>query len=179
MARILTNTPLQLDECYLTRLNVECGGTHETKESKIGPLEMTAEYNCVLQPGSEHAYQMVLSLSGRERVEPSVEKGFTFDAVIVGRYRIENASKAELEPQLARINGVSLLYSTLRGMLASATGNFQFGKIDLPSLNPIALVRDIEAARTALSTPASPKETDSSAPIERAAPTIENPKASL
>jgi preprotein translocase subunit SecB len=168
MAQILTNTPLQLDECYLTRLNVEWRGVQEAKEVKIGPLEMSAEYDCVLQSGSEHAYQMVFSISGHERVESSSDGGFVFDAVIVGRYRIENA-KAESESHLARINGVSLLYSTLRGMLSSTTGNFRFGKVALPSLNPIAVVKDVEDRRNAAASTESPRPqgTASTASLEK------------
>ncbi len=170
MQSISTKTPLQLDECYLTRLNVEWRGTPDAKEARIGPLDLSADYECALQPGSEHAYEMVLSVAGRERLEQAAESGFVFDAVIVGRYRIENA-KAGAEARLARINGVSLLYSTLRGMLSSTTGNFHFGRVALPSLNPIALVDEIEAKRSPAA--AVTASTDSTAPIETPAAPLE------
>ena len=90
---------------------------------------------------------MTLLVKGEDVVEKAENVGYKFETIIVGRYRIENAKSPDLESRLSRLNGVSLLYSTLRGMLSNVTGSFEFGKVTLPSINPQAIVEQVESAK--------------------------------
>jgi hypothetical protein len=46
--------------------------------------------------------------------------------------------------RLIRINGCSILYSTLRGHISSITSNFPCGRIILPTIIIMDLVNEIE-----------------------------------
>jgi hypothetical protein len=50
---------------------------------------------------------------------------------------------------LVRVNGVSILYGILRGIIANATGMFPNGKFLLPTVMPQDIVKKIEAEKAA------------------------------
>jgi len=144
-----TTVPLQLEDFFLTRLNVEWRNLPSDSEYKVNSLRVRVGYELAHHAEIPHAYQMTLCVAGEDVIEKAASAGYKFDAVITGRYHIENAKTPELEARLSVINGISLLYSTLRGLLGSASGNFEFGKLVLPSINPYAIVEQTEKAKLA------------------------------
>jgi preprotein translocase subunit SecB len=142
-----TTVPLQLEDFFLTRLNVEWRNLPSEGDYKVNSLKVQVSYELAHHAELQHAYQMTLSVAGEDVIEKAANAGYKFEAVITGRYHIENAKTPELEARLAVINGISLLYSTLRGLLGSVTGSFEFGKLVLPSINPLAIVEQAEKAK--------------------------------
>lgn len=155
MATQITQIPLQLEEYFLTAVNVEWRQPTTDGELKLSRLNLDTSYDLAMHAEIAHAYQMTLTVSGEEVFENPSPCGYKFNCVIVGRYRIENAPKPEMEPRLARVNGVSLLYSTLRGILGTITGSFAYEKLVLPSIDPKKIVERVEEqrAQTSGSTP--------------------------
>lgn len=142
-----TTVPLQLDDFFLTRLNVEWRNPPIDGDYKVNSLKVQVSYDLAHHAELPHAYQMTLSVAGEDVMEKAANAGYKFDAVITGRYHIENAKTPELEARLAVINGISLLYSTLRGLVGSVSGSFEFGKLVLPSINPLSIVEQAEKAK--------------------------------
>lgn len=140
-----SQVPLQLEEFFLEKIQVEWRSPPDG-EHKYLRLHLQLSYDLATKVDDEHAYQMVLTIAGEDTFEGIESAGHKFESTIVGRYRLENA-KPEMEPMLARVNGVSLLYSTFRGIMASVTGNFEHGKVMLPSIDPKAVVERIEEER--------------------------------
>lgn len=147
MLQTTSPIPLQLDEFFLNKLNIEWRNLPGDTDHRHASVRVLVSYDFAQHTEIPHAYQMTLSVKGEDVMEKANDAGYKFEAVIVGRYRIENAKSPELEARLSRVNGVSLLYSTLRGILSNVTGSFEFGKVVLPSINPQAIVEQIEKAK--------------------------------
>lgn len=147
-----TNIPLQLDEFFLSKLHVDWRTNPSVGEITISSLNLKFSYEVAMHVNNEHAYQMTLTVLGEEESTDAPGCGFQFEAVMVGQYHIENV-KPDLEQFLARVNGVSLLYSTFRGIIGMATGVFQHGKLVLPSIDPRAIVEQVEARKKVVAQP--------------------------
>jgi len=159
----ITQIPLQLEEYFLKKLDIEWREFPPEGEFKANGLHVDVTYDLRVHVENPHAYQMTLTVSGEQVFEKVSNVGIRFLGVIAGRYRMESA-KPEQEAILARINGVSLLYSTFRGLCGMVSGSFEHGKIDLPSIDPRAVVRRVEEARASVggdsSTPPVPQPID-------------------
>ena len=140
------NVPLQLEEFFLSKLHVDWVPLPSEGEFLVKFLNLRLAYELATNVQNKHAYQMTLSIAGEDVCENAPGSGFKFDAVIVGQYRLENATP-EQEALLARINGVSLLYSTFRGIIGATTGTFQHGRLVLPSIDPRAIVEQVEKGK--------------------------------
>ncbi len=71
--------------------------------------------------------------------------GVSLDAEIVGFFRhSDNGLDPNAEAYSKRLNGISLLYGTLRGVVAATTGFFPQGKMILPTIMPQEIVEAVE-----------------------------------
>ena len=67
------------------------------------------------------------------------------DSEIVGYFSFSEEFSDEEKRQITiRINGSVILYGILRGQIATFTGSFPNGKFNLPTVNMIEIVNEIE-----------------------------------
>ncbi len=70
--------------------------------------------------------------------------GFRLTVEIVGFFTIGDQIPPEKVELQTRVNGVSVLYGILRGLVANVTGSFPVGKLVLPTVMPQDIVNDVE-----------------------------------
>lgn len=70
--------------------------------------------------------------------------GHQIECVINGEFLIPEEMDVDKREGLLRVNGLSILYSTLRGVLGNLTGSFPGDKLCLPTIVPNELVKEIE-----------------------------------
>ena len=63
-----------------------------------------------------------------------------FARVAMGLFAFDETSEKETREKLIRLNGVSILYSTFRGILGGMTGMFQGRRLTLPTIIPDEVV---------------------------------------
>lgn len=143
------NVPLQLDDFFLSTLHIEWVPIPTEGDFQFQSVNLRLTYELKSHSEKKNAYQMALKMEGEEVCEKAPGSGLNFNATIVGQYRIEGVESPQQEAILARINGVSLLYSTFRGILGSVSGAFQSGRFSLPSIDPRAIVADVEMKNAA------------------------------
>jgi hypothetical protein len=141
--------PLQLDDFFLSTLHVEWVPIPIEGEFKVQSVNLRLTYELKSHSEQKNAYQMTLKIEGEEVCEKAPGSGLKFNCIIVGQYRIEGVESPQQEGILARINGVSLLYSTFRGVLGSVSGAFQSDRFVLPSIDPRAIVAEVEMKNAA------------------------------
>jgi hypothetical protein len=143
------SVPLQLDDFYLTKLHVEWVPMPTAGEFQVQSVNLRLTYDLMAHSENDHTYKMALKIEGEDVCEKAPGCGLNFSAIIVGEYRIEGIEAPQKEGMLARINGVSLLFSTFRGILGSVSGAFQHGRFVLPSIDPRAVVAEVEMQNAA------------------------------
>jgi len=140
--------PFELEGYFLKRIRVDYHPAPDGVEIAETNVKLSLDYRLAVHKENPHAYQMTLRISGGEGTEANPKCGYDFSAVIVGRYTI-TIDSPEAESHIARVNGVSALYSTFRGILGSTTGLFEDGKLMLPSIDPRDVVAEVEKALAA------------------------------
>lgn len=63
---------------------------------------------------------------------------------IVGQFVVPEDLPAAEQEGFLRVNGLSILYSTLRGILGNITGSFPGERLCLPTILPFDIVKSIE-----------------------------------
>lgn len=122
---------LQLENYYMTRLHIDYDETvsppHESRDNPAFDFEVFEN------PDDDHLLALEMSF-GYQGQEGKNEPPWAIDARILGVFRFESeVKKEEIGPPLF-LNGSTILYGILRGILASVGGNFPVGRIILPTV---------------------------------------------
>ncbi|MEX2381721.1 MAG: hypothetical protein WD490_05010 [Opitutales bacterium] len=72
---------------------------------------------------------------------------YKLDFRIQGVFRFDEGLEEQKMQYLVRVNGGTILYGILRGMLATMTGAFPEGRINLPTIMMQDVVRRVEERR--------------------------------
>lgn len=139
---------LQLDQFYVRRLlidwrpptaptvdieEVKCDFSYDVSQHKQEPLR----------------YRMILRFKMEELGKQEASTGYVIEAETVGLFSVASDFDAPKRPILVRVNGLNMLYGSLRGVLAGITGPFPGGTITLPSIKPQAVVEEVERRKNA------------------------------
>lgn len=160
------STILQLENYFLTRLRMHFHFP-ENGEGQVQNLRLDFDYDA-LQHSEEPLRRLLrLRVALSERGPNDQKIGHDIECEINGQFLMpENLEPAQQEG-LLRVNGLSILYSTLRGILGNITGSFPGEKLCLPTVLPQDVVASIEARKQkAASSADSPAPADDG-PVKR------------
>lgn len=138
---------LQLEEFVLNSLHIDWTPPAVGKAAPPQSTQMRFDYSLGTHVADALRHRMTFKAEFQEMAEDDLPQGYRIQAEIAGFFQIDPDLSEEKRQAQVRINGVSQLYSTLRGLLAAATGCFPGGKFVLPSIMPQDVVRQIEEKR--------------------------------
>jgi preprotein translocase subunit SecB len=123
-------SPLQLKQHFFTVICLKA----VPKPAKDGKPHLKPTVRCKADPTKPNHWRLNLYL----KLESAVpEKPFPYEGEveIQGLVEVSNKFAAGKREQLAKVNGMSLLYSAAREMLLNLTARSAHGALCLPTLN--------------------------------------------
>lgn len=138
---------LQLEDFALTSLRIDWALPPMGEMDPTGTTELGFDYKVATHHSDPWKYRMTFQAAIDEKTGNGEPQGYRIRAEIIGYFRLDpEVPEAKRDAQVL-INGVSQLYSTLRGVIATATGSFAGDKFVMPSIMPQDLVRQVEENR--------------------------------
>lgn len=137
---------LQLEDYFLTRLEIRFDGPAEP-EIESASVNSTFHYDVMSHKEDAKRRMLAFHVEFRELDGKERNAGYHIVCSIVGMFRFTDATPEDKEDYVICVNGISILYGALRGILSTATGNFPRGRFLAPSVMPNEIVADIERKR--------------------------------
>lgn len=114
------------------------------KNTKTNHGNMLIDYDVFRNNANPLLFRLDLKVS----IDPEKDDaGMKIDTCIVGFFQFDEGTPEDEMHTLVRINGISILYSTLRGHISVLTSNFPSGCTLLPSIIVKDVVDTIESKR--------------------------------
>lgn len=152
----MTPTVCQLDEFFLTKLHLDFRPP-EKGNAEVTQAGCTFDYAVATHHEEAHRYRLIFRVGCKEAAKDGTEVGNSVQAEIVGLFSFNPSDSKDKMDTLIRINGVSILYGILRGIVATTTGAFPGGKFLLPTVMPQEVVQMVEQAKAKPATPQPPR----------------------
>lgn len=133
----------QLEEFALTKLHVDFQPP-KRDEAQVSQASFAFDYAVATQEKQQHRYRLTFQVGCKEVTDTSEPVGASIEAEIVGYFTFDVSDSKEKMDKLIRLNGVSILYGILRGIVATTTGVFPGGKFVLPTVMPQDIVTRVE-----------------------------------
>jgi len=140
-------TDCQLEEFFVTRLHVDHRQQTEPEKQHPHHLGYGFDYSIGHHKEDECRYRMAFRFTAEEFSESEQPVGLKIDSEIMGFFAINPALEKKKREVLVRLNGASILYGILRGVVATATGLFPDKKLNLPTVLPKEIVDIVEEKR--------------------------------
>ncbi len=137
---------LQLEDYFLTRLKVDFN-FHDDVEVREKQVSLDFDYDVLTHQDDPLLRMLTLKVGVSEIAEDGSKVGYQVECEINGQFRIPEDIKEDQREGLLRINGVSILYSTLRGIIGNLSGSFPVGRFCLPTILPQDVVKHIENSK--------------------------------
>lgn len=133
----------QLEDYFLTRLNVKFI-FHDEVEVEAESVSLEFDYDVLTHPDDPLRRILTLRVGVSQVAEDDSKMAYQVECEINGQFRIPEEIKKDQREGLLRINGVSILYSTLRGIIGNLSGSFPEGRLCLPTILPQDVVKHVE-----------------------------------
>lgn len=140
---------IQLEDYYLSRLHVDFHFPQE-EETMAQAFSLSFDYDALKHAHDSHRRMLRLRVNGCQLDAHKEKVGIDIDVEINGVFRLPEQLEVDHREALLRVNGVSILYSTLRGIIGNLSGSFPEGRLCLPTILPNAIVQQIEAKKQAV-----------------------------
>jgi preprotein translocase subunit SecB len=137
---------LQLEDYYLTKLHIDWRAPSKP-EVHVEEIQTGLDYDVAIHAKEKNRYKLDLRIRLSEAGKEEVNVGYVVSADIVGLFSFSEECEKEMREKLIRINGVSILYSTFRGILGGMTGMFEGRRLSLPTIMPNEVVKRVEEAK--------------------------------
>lgn len=139
---------LQLEDYFLTRLHVDFNFP-KGKEVHVEELAIDFDYDSLTHEDDPLRRLLTLRIRAGELTEDGDRIAHQFECEINGQFRIPEDVPDEQHEGLVCINGISILYSTLRGIIGNLSGSFPAGRLCLPTINPKEVVKRVQKSKAA------------------------------
>lgn len=137
---------LQLEDYFLTRLNVDFNFPNDA-EVQVEQVSLDFDYDVLTHQDDPLRRMLTLKVGVSEVAKDGSKVGHQVECEIHGQFRIPEDIKQDQREGILRINGVSILYSTLRGIIGNLSGSFPAGRLCLPTILPQDVVEHIEKSK--------------------------------
>lgn len=132
---------LNLDKFELTRLFIE----HLGPLPEGSKIDYNAELTYCVNPCESDIERFSLTLSvNLKPLDTANPVGCRVDAKINGYFHLPAFVDEGKRMQYLRLNGCAILYGVVRGLVAAATGPFPGGCFQMPTVNIVSLVNEID-----------------------------------
>lgn len=121
------------------------------REMRVTQVRCNFDYGVGTHKTDANRYRLTLRFDCHEAADDKTEVGNAVKAEISGFFRFPEGTEKKQMEALIRVNGVSILYGILRGIVANSTGVFPNGKFLLPTIMPQDIVKQVEAEKAAAS----------------------------
>lgn len=123
-------SPLQLKSHFFPAINIRANraGTQE------GQINLDQHLVCAAIPGQPNHWQLEIFLH-QKSVDPQKPFFYEIDVHVAGVVEMHSDFKHENREQVVQVNGLGLLYGSVREMVLNLTARSLFGPFCLPSLN--------------------------------------------
>jgi preprotein translocase subunit SecB len=138
---------LQLEDYFLTRLHVDFNFPKE-EEVHVEELSIDFDYESLTHQDDPLRRLLTLRIRAGELTGDGEQVAHQFECEINGQFRIPEHIPKEHHEGLVCINGTSILYSTLRGIIGNLSGSFPSGRLCLPTINPEEVVKRVQKAKS-------------------------------
>ena len=140
---------LQLDNYFLTRLQVDLALPKTDQVIEVKATDCVFDYDVAIHKERPQHRLLRFKAIFQELDGQKQKIGYHVECEMVGFFTVTEATPKGQEEAVIRLNGVSQLYGALRGILATATGMFACGRLNLPSIMPQEIVEQVEKRRAA------------------------------
>ena len=127
---------LELLNFALSSLHVDFVESQQAKSPRGEQLGMNFEIHLGQHATIKRQFRVELQASISEQTPRIGPVGFQVKASIVGIVKVQDDVSDDMALSIAQVGGVNVLYGTLRGVIATATGVFPTGPMILRSLTP-------------------------------------------
>jgi len=138
---------LQLEDYFLTRLHVDFSFPKE-EEVHVEELSFDFDFDSLTHRDDPLRRMLTLRVRAGEQTENGEPVAHQLDCEINGQFQVPEEIPEDHREGLVCVNGVSILYSTLRGIIGNLSGSFPAGRLCLPTINPKELVENVVNAKT-------------------------------
>ena len=138
------NTACQLEDYTLTKLHIHFNQPPQ-EEQYVTNVKSAFDYTVSIHRSEKHRYRLDLRVLCHETDSTDERLGYELNAEIVGFILFDESETKEKMEALIRLNGVSILYGILRGIVATVSGSMPAGKFLLPTVMPQDVVRMVES----------------------------------
>lgn len=140
------NPACQLEDYAITRLHIHFNEPQGGGQD-VTHVNSAFDYSVSTHRTDKNRYRLDLRVITYETGSAGERVGFDLDAKIVGFILFDEEETKEKMEALIRLNGVSILYGILRGIVATVSGSMPTGKFLLPTVMPQDVVRMVESQR--------------------------------
>ncbi len=137
---------LQLADYSLSKLHMDFVHS-EQDEGQSNLLSLSFDYDIFINTDSELRRMLALKVYGFQHCKNGQKTGLDFELEIRGIFLLPESMEADRQEALLRLNGVSILYSTLRGIVGNLSGSFPGGRFCLPTVLPQEILKHVEARK--------------------------------
>jgi preprotein translocase subunit SecB len=125
-------TKLHID--FVSAIKVDKGN----QSVQFGPRGEVTSMNFGMNFGAhkdnERQFQMTLGVKFSEQTKEKTPLGYQVEANVIGILMVSKEVPVEKISHIVQLNGVNLLYGTMRGVIFNATGSFIVGPMMIKSL---------------------------------------------
>ncbi|MBN1546321.1 MAG: protein-export chaperone SecB [Syntrophaceae bacterium] len=141
------SSTLQLEEFFITKLNVEYieGSKNKTEDSTT--YNLTMDYDVARHADNSNLFKLDFKVNNKPK---RGQAGLAVNAELSGFFSFPEGTEEDEMQYLARVNGCSMLYSLLRGQIAMVSGSFPGGKLNMPAIVIQDQIRKIEEKKQKL-----------------------------
>lgn len=150
---------LLLERHYMQGLRVEWKPQPSPDVPRVESVRCDFDYDVGTHRTERQRRMMALRVRAQQLDGKGNPAGYLIECEIVGFFQLTGAIAEGKEEMTLRLNGFSILYGILRGILSTTTGVFEGGVFALPSVMPQDVVKDVESKRSAKRVQPSPKGT--------------------
>lgn len=129
-------SPLRFKSYFVTDLMFTANPKHEPKKpAELHINDLQVECNAERSKEAEGGQSWRVALRVMQNVGPDRNAPYNFMISVLGDFEVHPKYPSEKAEQLVRINGCSVLYSTVREILKSAMARGPFPPLFLPTVH--------------------------------------------
>lgn len=137
---------LELQDYFLTDLHLDFR-IPEADEEAVKAVRLEFDYETMTRKDAALHRLLLLKVKAWQVNHEEEPIGYELSCTINGHFIVPADLPSSQQEGLLRLNGLSILYSTLRGIVGNISGSFPGGRLCLPTILPREEVDRIEANR--------------------------------
>jgi len=131
--------PLQLDEYYFTRVNIEANLDFELDDKDDDSLILDSQCDLEVFQNKEEKRRWQIRLNFKPKNTDTKSYPYKIDIQVIGFFNVSENVEEEKAPYLVRANGTAILYSALREFILLITGRGPWPSVTIPTTNFLSI----------------------------------------